>query len=117
MSDDETPKKPMRTATQFMTGRLTDEPLPPTPPGGHRPDLQIELGPQMTAFVRETPLDAEAKEQIDQIIANPAMEELRRPLVSVALMNCIDRRVAEMEAAATALKSLRAKIEKAGRAG
>lgn len=107
-----------KVSTGLMTGALPEDPtLRPTQPGEHPPDLAIELGPRMTDLVRRTPLDDEAREQIDAVIGNDAMAEIRKPVVAVALMNCLDRRVAEMEATIEHLRALRAEVEKAGRGG
>lgn len=118
MSDDDKKKSPKigSVSVGFMTGGLPEDPSArATQPGEHPPDLAIELGPQMTDLVRRTPLDDEARDQIGAVIGNDALADMRRQIVAVALMNCLDRRVAEAQAAIDALQALRAQVEKAGK--
>lgn len=117
-TDDEEDRKPAmkRFSTGFMTGPLKEQPgLRPTQPGEHAPNMAIELGPRMTDLVRRTPLDPEAEDQIETVIADPSMAEMRKPLVAVALLNCIERRTAEFEAGLAELKTLKEAIEKAAK--
>jgi len=87
----------------------------PEPQRGDGPNVQIALGPKMTELLRRVPLDDEAEEQIGAVIGNPALDDIRKQVVSVALMNCLDRRLAELEAAADQMRSLRAEVEAFGK--
>lgn len=85
----------------------SDDALPETDVPPH---VRRALGPALAGFVGQTPLDQEAADQIAAILDNAEVDDLRGPMVSVALMNCLERRVAEAEAEIADLKALSQQI-------
>lgn len=79
------------------------------------PHVRRALGPRMASLVGQTPLDQQAADQIEATLANPNVEEMYVPMVAVALINCLERRVKEAEAEIADYRALSAEIETAAK--
>lgn len=73
---------------------------------GVPPHVRRAIGPAMADLVGQVPLDRDAADQIATILDNPAVEDIRPQMVAAALMNCLDRRVAEAESEIASYRAL-----------